>query len=123
VSSLVPGPIPCPSCGHEAARHPWLVTKRVRDLSCPRCGAQLEVTIPAWPHYLTAFVLAVVGELAALALLLAFLFRMWWGPPLAVVVITGIELARSAWLRSRAEVRWVNRNSMERRASGAWVPE
>jgi hypothetical protein len=123
MSSLAPGPIHCVSCRSEVARHPWFVGKRVRELTCPHCGAQLEVSIPAWPHYLTAILIALIGQVAALALVIFFLFRSGWPTLLAIAALSAIELGRSAWLRSRSTVRWLNRRSMERKASGAWVPE
>jgi hypothetical protein len=42
---------------------------------------------------------------------------------LSCAIFVAIDLARSAWLRSRADIRWINQGSMERRASGRWTPE
>lgn len=123
MSSLAPGPVNCPSCNREVALHPWFVRKRVRELSCTQCGAQIEVSIPVWPHYLTAFGLALLGEIVAFVLLFLILLRNGWGVALVIAVFTSIELARSMWLRSRSTVRWINERSMQRRSSGAWVPE
>ena len=90
---------------------------------CPHCGAALEVSIPAWPHYLTALVVSLLGEAFALVLIVLFLFREGWWVVFAIAAFTSIEFLRSAWLRSRSTVRWINRGSMERRAKGAWAPE
>jgi hypothetical protein len=122
MNSIKPDGILCPSCGHEIGRHPWFVHKRVREWTCPHCGAQLEVVIPAWPHYITAFALASMGELLVLVLLL-FVFSARWSAVLALIAaFTGIELVRSAWLRGKSQVRWINRESMQRSAAGSWVP-
>lgn len=118
---MKPAPVVCPSCQGEVARHPWYVRQRVRALSCPHCGAQLEVVIPAFPHYATAVVIAIAAEVAALLLVLV-LFRMWVYIVLAFGLVAAIELIRAAWLRRVAEVRWLNRESMKRQAAGRWIP-
>jgi hypothetical protein len=123
MSWLAPGPIHCPSCNARVARHPWFVARRIRELTCPHCGALLEVSIPAWSHYLTALLFALLSQVAAFALLALIFFREWWWVGLGIAVFAIIDWIRSAWLRSRATVRWINQGSMERRAKGAWIPE
>jgi hypothetical protein len=121
--SLTPGPINCPGCHADIAKHPWFVRRRVRELSCPHCGAQIEVVTPAWAHHLTGFAIAILGEGVAAVLLILFFVRSWSGAALLIAIFTAIDLARGAWMRRCATVKWVNQGSMERRAAARWVPE
>ena len=95
----------------------------MRELSCPHCGAQIEVSIPGWPHHLSALAFALPTEIIALVLLALIVMRSWFWLAFLIAVLVAIDCARSAWLRRKATINWVNRESMERRASGKWVPD
>ena len=123
MSILAPGPIHCPSCNTEVGRHQWLQRKRIRDFSCGNCGAQFEVILPAWRHYVTVFLLDVLLQVCALVLIFLALSWGWWALPLGIGLFFTSERGRSAWLQRNAAVRWINRESMERRTAGRWVPE
>jgi uncharacterized protein (DUF983 family) len=118
-----PGPIACPACHAEVARHSWFVTKRVREISCPHCGAHLEVVLPAWAHYLTLLFLGVIVEASGLVIVFLTLGRKWSWVALLVAALVVLEAARSAGLRQLSVVRWTDQGSVERRAAGRWVPE
>jgi hypothetical protein len=59
----------------------------------------------------------------AVVLLILLFVRSWPGAALVIAIFAAIDLARSAWLRRGATVKWVNQGSMERRARERWVPE
>jgi len=95
----------------------------VLDLTCRRCGAQVEVTMPPWAYHLSAIAISLGGQLFAILLLILILMGKWLVVALAIIALKVIDFGRSAWLRRRATVRWINQGSMERRAMGRWTPE
>ena len=122
MTSLAPGMIVCPSCGSGITRHFWFVHKRVRELTCPHCGAQVEVSVPAWPHYTSALLLAFLVEGAGFVLLFLLLTGHWIWPVLVIGAVSFVEFVRSVLLRRWATIRWINQGSMERSAAGRWTP-
>ena len=97
--------------------------KRVTELDCASCGAQIEIVFGAWGYYLLWWTSQVGWQVAFVAIICLAFTRQWLWLAAVIGVSIGFEWLRALVLRRGATVRWINERSMERRAAGQWVPE
>ncbi|HEU5134902.1 MAG TPA: hypothetical protein VFU13_07140 [Steroidobacteraceae bacterium] len=94
----------CPQCKADSVELSLLNVKRLRRVTCPPCGAKLEIVVPDLPYRLVTWTVAILASLLAPTFLVLVFARQWATIGLAVVLLFALIFGSNEMLNRRATV-------------------
>jgi len=113
----------CPACGDGDQVLPMIEARRRRERSCTKCGAALEIEIPALQFYLYNIFLGVFASALVPIGGLLLIVRMWPVLCLLIVALLVFMIGGSMLLNNVANVRRRGEDNWRKTAPGRWYPD